>query len=300
MVWDSIIAAGASIYGQSQANETNKRLARENRIFNAEQARLNRQFQSTEASNARQWALDMDRTKHQRAANDLRAAGINPILASKYGGPPATPGSPGGATASAQAARVEDSIGKGVHSALALRRLNADVKLAEAQAKKVDAEATTEAGRPTHIQAQVEQLYASVEDLKAASGLKRAQEAKTQIETELLGHTITQTKLTNRELELQLKELERIEKEIRSNDVGRRLRHMKEHKQASSAVGLATAVGSATGDTIRKHGKDAAGTALEWVQEAKTFIETRLKDPKGGFQKGLRRWKNFMKSKSGG
>jgi len=114
----------ASYFGQESANEANAEMQAKTNLMNAIEAQKNRQ-----------WQTDMSNTAHVRERADLKAAGYNPILGAIKGGA----STPGGSVATAQAARVEDSLGKGISSAResaaladSLRTANTDRALKDA------------------------------------------------------------------------------------------------------------------------------------------------------------------------
>ena len=73
MVWGDIAGAAIDAWSQNKANRANKKLAREQMAFQER----------------------MSNTAHQRQMDDMRKAGLNPILSGKYGGA----STPAGATA---------------------------------------------------------------------------------------------------------------------------------------------------------------------------------------------------------
>lgn len=88
----------------TQANRENMATAN---MFSAEEAEKNRQFNAQQAQLQRDWQERMSNTAYQRAVADMKAAGINPILAAMNGG--ASVGSGAAASGSAAHASMANS-----------------------------------------------------------------------------------------------------------------------------------------------------------------------------------------------
>lgn len=116
------IGGGISYLGQKSANETNLASAAGTTEFNREQAELTRQFNSAEALKGRtfaheqqvramDYAQNLSDTAVQRQMADMRKAGINPILAGRYGGS-STPSAPAPAGPAASASAASGMMGR--------------------------------------------------------------------------------------------------------------------------------------------------------------------------------------------
>lgn len=151
MVWGAIISAGASLAGsllskrgQEQANEDNYRIAQEQMAFQER----------------------MSNTAYQRGMEDMRLAGLNPILAYKQGGA----STPSGASIPMQNEFAGVDLGGAVNSAIAARQAEAQVKATEANTK-----ATSQA---THVSRQTERAIANKAHWEANSAFEKFRQDK--------------------------------------------------------------------------------------------------------------------------
>lgn len=121
----NLLTGGLNYLGQKEANRTNKEIADQTTNTNIAEAKLNREFQERMSSSA-----------FQRAKDDLKKAGLNPLLMSPSGA-----STPSGATATGVQATMQNELGelgKGLEgataTALQLKNLGTQAAQQESQA----------------------------------------------------------------------------------------------------------------------------------------------------------------------
>lgn len=141
-----IAAAGSAIGGAIQANAQ-----RDTNSANAQMAKEQMEFQER-----------MSNTAYQRQMADMRAAGLNPMLAADGGGASA----PGGASIAAQNPIQENPLSGAISSAAEIARLDqveSQTDVNKAQAKVLDATAKMNQANARVAQAQVPRAENSAE-----------------------------------------------------------------------------------------------------------------------------------------
>lgn len=86
-------------------------------------------FNASQAGKARHWQEKMYNQRYQRTMADMKAAGLNPILAAEVGA-----GSAGGG-ASATMPDMGGAVSKGISTALAVKTANQELRLRETENK---------------------------------------------------------------------------------------------------------------------------------------------------------------------
>jgi len=109
-MWDAIASVASNIFGsgvQHQTNQSNEWIAARGTEANMAESARNREFQASQTSAQQAFQERMSNTAHQRAAADMRAAGLNPMLALQN-----QASSPSGASAGGSQAQAQTSYAK--------------------------------------------------------------------------------------------------------------------------------------------------------------------------------------------
>lgn len=154
------VSGGLNYLSQESANRANADLAREQRAWASEEARIARESNAEQAWLNRKFQESMSNTAYQRAVEDMKAAGINPMLAYMKGGA-STPGgaqgsasAPSGTSARVESSRIGDAFKESLATAMQVSRFEKEMQAADAaidldKARAAGESAATEVAKAT-------------------------------------------------------------------------------------------------------------------------------------------------------
>lgn len=155
----SVATALIGSESQEDTNNMNRDATIQGQQYNAEQAERNRQFQA-----------EQRRTQYQTAVGDLKAAGLNPMLAYQNGGA----GMANGATASTPAPiPMQNKMQAGLNSAAAaaqIMNVRANTELLEAQKEKTMAEVPLTTANTGQVVQKTENMKQELHNLREEMG----------------------------------------------------------------------------------------------------------------------------------
>lgn len=162
------VGGALSYFGAKSANKANKKLAREQMAFQQASSREQMGFQER-----------MSNTSYQRAMEDMKKAGLNPILAFNQGGA----SSPAGAQSSGASAQMTNELAPFVSTALDSKRLRYEIENMKKTNKLIEAQTDQAYASSAQASSQAAKNIGEASLLDDQMALLKANTAKSMAET---------------------------------------------------------------------------------------------------------------------
>lgn len=162
-------SSALSYQGGKDANAQNVAIAAANNARSYQMFTEGNKFSANQAKIGRRWSNHMSNTAIYRQMRDMKRAGINPILAGKYGGAGIGSASTAGSIGvpALQQARVNDVMTPAINTANAVNQTRSNVRLQDAQVEKTIQEVTNLNSANTLTKQQIVQVSADINRIQA-------------------------------------------------------------------------------------------------------------------------------------
>lgn len=181
--------------------------------WQSDEAEFARNHSAQQAAQSRQWQEQMSNTAYQRGTADMKAAGLNPMLAYSQGGA----STPGGAMGQSHGANITANPFRhvGPTTAAQIRNIDAQTEKADAEAQEIKARTPTHEVTRENLRQQIGESAMRIEKIIAETDRETASAANIRQQTTNLKETLPQIRATIENLQASTKQTTALTSEAR-------------------------------------------------------------------------------------
>lgn len=136
-----LVGGALNYFGAKKANDMNRKMAKEQMAFQHQSAGEAMDFSQSSSREQMAFQERMSNTAYQRAVEDMKRAGINPILAFNQGGASSPSGAMStGVSAPGASASSQNELSEAVSSAMDARRMRSELKNMREQNRSIQSQ----------------------------------------------------------------------------------------------------------------------------------------------------------------